>query len=119
MADIELPQPGEYPWEHKLNQAITEINEDVESRVKTINGLSPDSAGNIVVSASGGGMLALQMAVEVPVSTWVFTFPDLGRMPSVSIFLSTGEAVDADVTATTSAVSVSFPSPQSGWLIIT
>lgn len=137
MADIELPQPGEYPWSEKLNTALEELNQDVENKayraevfdkesadarfLRSVNGFHPDANGNVQVSGGGGGgTTGLQMIVEVPLATWVYTFPyNLGRMPSVSIFLGTGEAVEADIHATPSAVSVSFPSPETGWLIIT
>lgn len=51
-------------------------------------------------------------------ATW--TIPhSFGRRPAVSVYLATGEEVDADVVATPTQVVVTFASPQAGSAILT
>lgn len=53
-----------------------------------------------------------------PVSTWVIPHP-LERRPGVTVFLATGEEVEADVTASSTVVSITFPAPMVGQAILT
>lgn len=57
-------------------------------------------------------------AQTVPLATW--TIPHtLGRMPSVSLYDSLGEQVEADVTASPTAATASYPSPRTGTAVLT
>lgn len=57
-------------------------------------------------------------AQTVPLATWTISHT-LGRMPSVSLYDSFGEQVDADVTASPTAVTASYPSPRIGTAVLT
>lgn len=50
-------------------------------------------------------------------STWIVANP-LGRIPIVDVYLSTGELVLADVTSTVLYITVTFPSPQQGFVVL-
>jgi hypothetical protein len=72
--------------------------------------------GALAGAISGNGFQLRQL---VPQSTWVITLPnDLGRLPAVTIYDDLGEVVEADVTATSTVVSISFPAPATGTAII-
>jgi hypothetical protein len=49
-------------------------------------------------------------------STWILAHP-LGRLPTVHVFLSGNEPVLTDVSATTTQITVTFPSPQQGFVL--
>lgn len=49
-------------------------------------------------------------------STWILANP-LGRIPTVQVFLASGEPVLTDVQATTAQITVTFPSPQQGFVL--
>jgi hypothetical protein len=49
-------------------------------------------------------------------STWVLANP-LGRLPTVHVFLSSGELVLTDVQADNAQITVTFPSPQQGFVL--
>lgn len=49
-------------------------------------------------------------------STWILSH-GLGRVPSVQVFLSGGEAVLTDVIATDTQITVTFPTPQQGFVL--
>jgi hypothetical protein len=49
-------------------------------------------------------------------STWVLTHP-FGRVPAVHVFLATNEPVLTDVSVTTTQITVTFPSPQQGYVL--
>jgi hypothetical protein len=49
-------------------------------------------------------------------STWVLAHP-LGRVPTVHVYLSTNEPVLTDVSVTTTQITVTFPSPQQGFVL--
>lgn len=51
-----------------------------------------------------------------PSASWSITNP-LGRMPSVDLYVA-GQQVEADVEATTSTVSVTFPAPTAGFAVL-
>ena len=49
-------------------------------------------------------------------STW--TLPHtLARVPTVQVYLTSGEQVLTDVQATTTQITVTFPSPQAGFVL--
>jgi hypothetical protein len=41
----------------------------------------------------------------------------LGRVPTVHVYLSTNEPVLTDVSVTTTQITVTFPSPQQGFVL--
>lgn len=53
-----------------------------------------------------------------PAATWNFSH-GLGRLPTVSLYLNTGEEVEADVVASATDVYVTWPSPMAGKLVLT
>ena len=64
---------------------------------------------------AGAGSAPLRLDAALA-STWVLSH-GLGRVPTIQIYLSTGEAVLTDVAATTSQITVTFPSPQQGFVL--
>lgn len=52
-----------------------------------------------------------------PAATWILPHP-LGRVPTVQVFLSGGEAVLTDVAADSAYITVTFPSPQQGFVLV-
>jgi hypothetical protein len=52
-----------------------------------------------------------------PAATWVLPH-SLGRVPTVQVFLASGEAVLTDVAATSTQVTVTFPSPREGFVLV-
>lgn len=50
-------------------------------------------------------------------ATWVLPHP-LGRVPTVQVFLAAGEAVLTDVAADAAHVTVTFPAPQQGFVLV-
>jgi hypothetical protein len=65
---------------------------------------------------SGSGTAAPLRIDAASASTWILVNP-LGRIPAVHVFLDSGEPVIADVAATTSQITVTFPSPQQGFVL--
>lgn len=53
-----------------------------------------------------------------PLATWAIELSGWTRVPDVSIYTSLGEQVDADITASTSQVSILFPYPFAGYAIL-
>lgn len=49
-------------------------------------------------------------------ATWILPNP-LGRIPLVQVYLAGGEQVIADVAADTAHITVTFPSPQQGFVL--
>lgn len=49
-------------------------------------------------------------------ATWILANP-LGRLPTVHVFLSSGEPVITDIAATSSQITVTFPTPQQGFVL--
>jgi hypothetical protein len=64
---------------------------------------------------AGAGSAPLRIDAALA-STWVLSH-GLGRVPTVQVYLTTGEAVLTDVTATSSQITASFPSPQQGFVL--
>lgn len=73
----------------------------------------PGPAGPQGPAGAGSAPLRLDAANA---ATWVFGH-GLGRVPTVQVFLSSGESVLTDVAATTSQITVTFPSPQAGFVL--
>lgn len=58
------------------------------------------------------------LRLDAPLAaTWVLPHP-LGRVPTVQVFLADGEAVLTDVAAGPDLVTVTFPSPQQGFVLV-
>lgn len=67
----------------------------------------------------GGGGSGVEIQQSSPSSSWVLPVPEeFGRRPNVAIYVA-GEQVEADVNATSSTVSVQFPTPTSGSAVLT
>lgn len=97
----EPPDVDEKFWE----QEIEELREDFDERVTYFETLVQGNQG-------------IRYEQVIPASTWTFPIPaSIGRFPNVGIYIG-GELVEADVTATTQVVSVSFPSPRTGVLVL-
>lgn len=62
----------------------------------------------------GGGSTRIDASLA---GTWVLPHT-LGHVPLVQVYLSTGEAVLADVVATSTTITVAFATPQQGFIII-
>jgi hypothetical protein len=73
----------------------------------------PGPAGPQGPAGAGSAPLRLDAALA---ATWVLSH-GLGRVPTVQVYLSTGEAVVTDLAATTSQITVTFPSPQQGFVL--
>lgn len=66
-----------------------------------------------------GGDISHEVEITAPASTWTVTVPDVfTRRPNVAIFID-DELVDADVHASITNVTVVFPTPQTGTLVLT
>lgn len=63
------------------------------------------------------GADAVPLRIEASLAaTW--TLPhSLGRVPTVQVFLSTGEAVLTDIAASETSITVTFPSPRQGFVL--
>lgn len=64
----------------------------------------------------GSGAAPLRLEASLA-ATWILPHP-LGRVPTVQVFLAGGEAVLTDVAADTAQVTVTFPSPQQGFVLV-
>jgi hypothetical protein len=57
------------------------------------------------------------LRIDAPLAaTWTLSHP-LGRLPTVHVYLSTNEPVLTDVSITTTQITVTFPSPQQGFVL--
>lgn len=52
-----------------------------------------------------------------PASTWILPH-SFDRVPLAQVYLSSGELVIADIAATTTTITVTFPGPQSGFVVL-
>lgn len=73
----------------------------------------PGPAGPQGPAGAGSAPLRLDAALA---STWVLNH-GLGRVPTAQVYLSSGEAVLSDLSATTTQITVTFPSPQQGFVL--
>ena len=63
----------------------------------------------------GAGSAPLRLDASLA-ATW--TLPHtLGRVPTVQVYLASGEQVLTDLTATATTITVVFPSPQQGFVL--
>lgn len=66
-----------------------------------------------------GDNLAFEYTQATDLSTWTIPVPvGFGRRPSVAVYLASGEAVMADVSASSTSVTITFASPQSGSAVL-
>lgn len=86
----------------------------VVSLVKTINGVGPDAAGNIVVAGGTAGGTSYPIANQ---SSLTITH-GLGRRPSVTFYDTSGAPFETDYTADSATLSATFPSPLSGSVVL-
>jgi len=57
---------------------------------------------------------------DTPAASWhILVPPAFGRLPNVQIYLTTGEPVIVDFTATLTDVYVTFPNPTAGYAVLT
>ena len=61
---------------------------------------------------------AFQYAQTVPSAQWTISHT-FGRRPDVNVYLTTGERVITDVTASTTQVVITFPTPTAGYAVLT
>lgn len=78
--------------------------EDIEEAVDAYLEANPVSTGEELVQIA-------------PQGSWVFTH-SLGRKPSVTVYLASGEQILAPVIATDTQVSISFANPTSGSAVL-
>ena len=63
------------------------------------------------------GSTGAPQRINAPLAaTWVLDHA-LGRIPAVQVYLSNGEPVITDVAATSTRITVTFPSPQQGFVL--
>jgi microcompartment protein CcmL/EutN len=74
------------------------------------------STGSVTINTTGGGGQVHTQAAAA--ATWIIAH-SLGRLPSVTIYLNSGEEVDTDITATSTSVTVTFPAATPGFAILT
>lgn len=76
----------------------------------------------LLTEAAGAALLAAGVPMvwtqTASAGTWTITH-DRGRIPTVAIYLTTGEEVHADVTANTTQVTITFASPTAGVAVLT
>lgn len=72
------------------------------------------------LSLSGAPTVAFEATFPTPAGSWIIAVPaSFGRRPNVAVYLATGEEVHADVTASTSTVTVTFATPTAGTAVLT
>jgi hypothetical protein len=78
--------------------------------------ISLNGIASLPISSGGTGYMHTQ---STPSAQWNITFPDLGRFPSVDIYLTSGESVLTDFVVTSTSVTITFPSATAGYAVIT
>jgi len=79
----------------------------------------PMSLNGVAALPVSGGSVGYMHTQSTPSAQWHITFPDLGRLPSVQIYLTTGEMLLTDIVSTSTSVTVTFPSATAGYAVIT
>jgi hypothetical protein len=79
---------------------------------------SPALAVAAVIGPPGPpGADSVPLRIEASLAaTWTLPHP-LGRVPTVQVFLGTGEAVLTDISADEGQITVTFPSPRQGFVL--
>jgi hypothetical protein len=75
-----------------------------------------NATGTLPVAGGSTGYMHTQSTAS---AQWHITFPDMGRLPSVQIYLTSGEAILTDILSTSTSVTVTFPSATAGYAVIT
>lgn len=84
--------------------------------------LARDPAANIAAiigppGPQGPAARSEPLRIEAPfAATWNLAHP-LGHVPAVQVYLTNGEPVLADLVATDSRITVTFPAPQAGFVL--
>ena len=103
-----------------ITQPGRTIELQVGGTVKTVSAPSKtvevSSVGSVLINTSAG--VAQVHTQTAPSASWVISHT-LARLPSVTIYLLSGELVEADVFATTSSVNIVLPAATSGRAILT
>lgn len=77
--------------------------------------LAPVAA--IIGPPGPSGPAAAPLRLEASLAaTWILAHP-LARVPTVQVFLASGEQVLTDVVADTAQITVTFPSPEQGFVL--
>jgi hypothetical protein len=64
-----------------------------------------------------GGAGSAPVRIDAPLAaTWTLANP-LSRIPTVQVFLASGEPVLTDVAVTNAVITVTFPTPQQGFIL--
>lgn len=88
---------------------------DANRRAMVGGGLAAGSGG----TGTGGGDNSYSQSFAAA-ATWTIAVPAaFGRTPNVAIFSPGGEEVEADVTASSTIVTVQFPAPYAGSVLLT
>lgn len=79
----------------------------------------PTSLNGVAALPVSGGSSGYMHTQSSASAQWYITFPDLGRLPAVQIYLTSGEAILTDILSTSTSVTVTFPSATAGYAVIT
>jgi hypothetical protein len=116
---IEIVEPA--PAVVEVIQPAAGIVEVVQARVDVIEVVERGQQGPPgIPGRDGAGAIAVEAHVAAPAGTWILPVPDgFGRRPEVAVYLETGEQVFADVVASPTLVTVTFPTPTAGYAVLT
>lgn len=112
---------------HTLTVAASLSDDPValEAELPSLVAVAADAPGTprASVSLTSGPALAgwgVRIDQAAPAATWHIAVPaSIGRVPAVSVYLTTGEFVLVDVSASSAFVDITFPSPTAGFVILT
>lgn len=79
----------------------------------------PQGLNAVASLPATGGSSGLMHTQTTPSAQWVIPIASLGRLPSVQIYLTTGESILTDLVVTTTLVTITFPSATAGYAVIT
>jgi hypothetical protein len=122
LADLYTSLSGGLALENPTSTTeLGELSFFAEVGAYTITVLESDFTMTVVVYDSetgGGGEVGEVKTQATPAATWNFPH-GLGRLPTVSAYLLSGEEVGADVTVSDTDVYVTWPEPIAGKLVLT
>lgn len=98
-------------WRGPLGM-LSALTRDPSLPVAAIVG-PPGPAGPQGPAGAGSAPLRINASLA---ATWVLAHA-LGRVPTVQVYLNSGEAILADIVATTAQITVTFSSPQQGFVL--
>ena len=93
----------------------TAVSVDVTALVVAVDVGVSGPQGPPGASASGGGS---QYEQVTSLATWTISHT-LGRRPTVTVYIGSGELVITDLTASTTSVTITFASPTAGFAVLT